>query len=76
MQMLYQKLTPVGVYELKVADLRSRDIFFVALCRANGLLRLQPETMMPQYWYNKWENVVLKQNLLLAKWIYNIKESI
>lgn len=55
-------LTPVGVYELKVADLRSRDIFFVTMCRANGFAaRLQPETMIPQFWNNnKWENVVFE----------------
>ncbi len=52
-------LTPIGVYELKVADTRSRDIFFVAMCRANGFAaRIQPETLVPQYWNNKnWENV-------------------
>ena len=56
-------LTPVGVYELRVADLKSRDIFFVAMCRANGFAaRLQPETSVPQYWKdNNWENVVFEE---------------
>ena len=44
-------LTPSGVYELKIADNRSRDIFFVAVCRAFGQpARLNPETSFPEYW--------------------------
>jgi hypothetical protein len=44
-------LTPIGVYELGVADNKSRDIFFVALCRSLGIpARLNPETLYPEYW--------------------------
>lgn len=43
-------LTPDRVYALRVADTRSRDIFFVAWCRAAGLpARLDPVTHRPQY---------------------------
>jgi hypothetical protein len=42
-------LSPQGVYELKLADDRSMDIFFVAACRASGLpARINPETGIPQ----------------------------
>jgi len=53
-------LTPVGVLELQIADQKSRDIFFVAMCRASGCAaRLQPETLAPQFWTGKeWEDVV------------------
>ena len=50
-------LTPVGVYNLRVADPISRDIFFVAACRTFGIpARLNPETHAPEYnkagiWY-------------------------
>lgn len=62
-------LTPVGVYELKVADAKSRDIFFVAMCRANGFAaRLQPETLIPQYWNNNnWENVFFDSKLIISE---------
>lgn len=43
-------LTPVGVYNLRVADPLSRDIFFVAACRTFGIpARLNPETQIPEY---------------------------
>ncbi|MBV5315179.1 MAG: transglutaminase domain-containing protein [Prolixibacteraceae bacterium] len=43
-------LTPVGVYNLRVADPLSRDIFFVAVCRTFGIpARLNPETQIPEY---------------------------
>lgn len=61
-------LSPGGVYELKVADSRSRDVFFVALCRSLAIpARLNPATGIPQYWSdNDWQNVAfeaLKENL-------------
>jgi len=44
-------LTPVGVYNLKVADNKSRDIFLVALCRSLNIpAGLNPETLEPEYW--------------------------
>jgi transglutaminase-like putative cysteine protease len=52
-------LTPRGVYELKVADPHSRDIFFVAVCRSFGIpARLETATRIPQYFINeKWHDV-------------------
>lgn len=52
-------LTPQGVFRLRVADIRSRNIFFVALCRTFGFpARLHPETRIPQYYFaNQWNNV-------------------
>lgn len=57
-------LTPRGVFDLKVADNRSRDIFFVAICRCFGIpSRLNPETMVPQYWFGgDWNNMVFESN--------------
>lgn len=43
-------LTPIGVYNLRVADPLSRDIFFVAACRTFGIpARLNPGTQIPEY---------------------------
>jgi len=43
-------ITPIGVYNLRVADPLSRDIFFVAACRTFGIpARLNPETQIPEY---------------------------
>ncbi len=43
-------LSPIGVYNLRVADPISRDIFFVAACRTFGIpARLKPETQIPEY---------------------------
>jgi transglutaminase-like putative cysteine protease len=43
-------LTPEGVLDLRTADLKSRDIFFTAVCRAFGIpARLNPQTTVPQY---------------------------
>ena len=52
-------LSPIGVYELKVADPHSRDIFFVAACRSLGVAaRLEPGTRLPQYYFNNaWHDV-------------------
>jgi hypothetical protein len=54
-------LTPVGVYELRVADRHSADICFVAICRSFGIpARLEPATKVPQYLLNEdWHNVWL-----------------
>jgi len=54
-------LTPRGVMELKVCDVRSLNIFFVALCRTLGIpSRINPETHTPQYNDGtKWLNVSL-----------------
>jgi len=52
-------LTPCGVYELRIADSHSRDIFFVALCRSLGIpARIDQSTSIPQYWKgSEWQNV-------------------
>ncbi len=52
-------ITPVGVYNLRVADRKSRDIFFVAACRTFGIpARLEPGTFKPQYISkNSWVDV-------------------
>ena len=43
-------ISPIGVYNLRVADPLSRDIFFVAVCRSFGIpARLNPETQIPEY---------------------------
>ncbi len=43
-------ISPQGVYELKMADRQSRDIFFVALCRSMDILtRIDAVTGRPQY---------------------------
>lgn len=43
-------ISPQGVYELKMSDKRSRDILFVALCRAMSIpSRMDPATSRPQY---------------------------
>ncbi len=62
-------LSPIGVYELRVADSKSRDIFFVSACRANGIAtRLQPETLIPQTWDgNDWKDIVFDLNSLATK---------
>ncbi|GHT77694.1 transglutaminase [Bacteroidia bacterium] len=44
------RISPRGVYELKIADRLSRNIFFVASCRSIGIpARIEPETSKPQY---------------------------
>ncbi len=55
-------LSPRGVYELKVADSHSRDIFFVAVCRSLGqAARINPATSLPQYHDGmQWHNIVFE----------------
>lgn len=52
-------ITPIGVYELRIADKRSRDIFFVALCRSLGIpAKIDQATLLPKvYTANKWSNI-------------------
>lgn len=52
-------LTPAGVYELRIADSHSRDIFFVAVCRSFGIpARLETATRIPQYFLSaEWHDV-------------------
>lgn len=57
------RITPRGVYELGIADARSRNIFFVAICRSFGIpSRIEPATGKPQYFeYGKWIDVAFEQ---------------
>jgi len=52
-------ITPIGVYNSRLADPVSRDIFFVATCRSFGIpARLNPETQVPEYYKDgKWQRV-------------------
>ena len=50
------------VYELRISDDYSRDLFFVATCRSFGIpSRLEPATKTPQYFKEKWINVNFKK---------------
>lgn len=58
-------ITSKGVYELKMADAYSRDLFFVAACRSFGIpSRLEPATKIPQYYNKQWVNVHLEKSTL------------
>jgi transglutaminase-like putative cysteine protease len=52
-------LTPEGVGELKVSDMQSRAIYFVAVCRTLGIpARLEPSNGIPQYFFKSSWNYV------------------
>jgi transglutaminase-like putative cysteine protease len=59
-------LSPESVFEMKVADRYSRDIFFVALCRSFGIpARLETSTRKPQYLKNsKWVDVLFEKKII------------
>ncbi len=52
-------LSPIGVYELRIADIRSRNIFFVALCRSLFIpARIDKATFQPQIFKDgEWINI-------------------
>ncbi len=52
-------LTPRGTFELKLTDSKSRQIFFVTVCRTFGIpSRLEPGSNVPQYFFNgNWNDV-------------------
>jgi hypothetical protein len=54
-------ISPIGVYNLRVADRVSRDIFFVACCRSLGIpARINPLTYITEYYSgNNWSEVNL-----------------
>lgn len=56
-------LSPEGVFELKVTDSHSRDIFFVAVCRSLGqAARINPASSLPQYYDGlQWNNVAFEK---------------
>lgn len=54
------RIPPVVVWRSRLSDAKSRDIFFVALCRTLGFpARIDPVTSVPQYRtaQNKWVDV-------------------
>lgn len=57
------RITPWGVYELGVSDEISRNIFFVALCRAYGIpARIERATSKIQYYENgNWVDVFFEK---------------
>ncbi|MDR2805641.1 MAG: transglutaminase-like domain-containing protein [Dysgonamonadaceae bacterium] len=59
------RISPLGVYELQIADRISRDIFFVALCRnAHIPARIEPSTSHPQYLEKgQWKDVVFEEEI-------------
>jgi len=59
-------LSPESVYEMRVADKYSRDLFFVAMCRSFGIAaRLEPATCKPQYLQsNKWIDVLFEKQII------------
>lgn len=68
-------LTPSGVYDLRVADPHSRDIFFVAVCRSFGIpARLETATRIPQYFFReKWQDVYFTHPLSKPPSSYYLK---
>ena len=56
-------ISPIGVYNLRVADRISRDVFFVACCRSLGIpARINPVTHVTEYYYgNSWYEANLDQ---------------
>ncbi len=57
------RITPWGVYELKVTDKISRDIFFVAVCRSVGVAaRIEKATAKVQFYENnEWIDVYFEK---------------
>lgn len=60
-------ITPIGVFQLKIADEKSRNILFVAMCRSFGIeARLDPEYEQPQVFeahyssQNKWRTILFE----------------
>lgn len=58
--------TPVGVYELRKTDSRSRNVFLVALARSFGIpARLSKTYLQPQFYFDQeWRDVNLNDALL------------
>lgn len=56
-------ITPIGVYNLRIADMASRNIFFVALCRASNIAaRIDAATSTPQVYENgAWKNIAFEE---------------
>ncbi|MDR2058134.1 MAG: transglutaminase-like domain-containing protein [Dysgonamonadaceae bacterium] len=78
-------ITPQGVFELKIADRLSRNIFFAASCRSLGIpARIENSTGKTQYFENgQWTDVVfepdesLTTNLPKAKLtVHNVPDNL
>jgi hypothetical protein len=55
---LFIPVMPAGVWKARMADARSRDIFFIASARSMGIpARLEPVTGKVQYYNNQWTDV-------------------
>jgi hypothetical protein len=56
-------ITPRGVFELKISDRRSRNVFFVAVCRSLSIpAHVDSATGKPQYYENgQWIDVVFDE---------------
>ena len=56
------RLSPEAVLRLKICDVISRNVFFVACCRTFGIpARIETSTKQPQYWKeNTWIDVNFK----------------
>ena len=56
-------LSPQGIHQLGYADEKSRDIFFVAVCRTLGIAsRLEPASRVPQFYTDgEWQTVIFEQ---------------
>lgn len=62
-------ITPRGVYELRIADSRSRNIFFVAVCRSLNLpARIETATGKPQYYQDgQWIDALLSDTVVATE---------
>jgi hypothetical protein len=47
-------MLPTGVHKLKLTNVESRDVYFIALCRAFGIPARHHLWKIPQYYTNKW----------------------
>lgn len=59
-------ISPEGVFLMRLADKKSRDLFFVAACRTFGIpARLNPETQFPEYLnHGRWLRAVFSAHTI------------
>lgn len=61
------QMTPAGVLRVRAADSRSRDIFFVALCRTYDIAaRIDQVTGKTQYYLDGWKDVDFDKQTVAA----------
>jgi hypothetical protein len=53
------QINPASVFKYRIADNNSRDILFIALCRANGIpAKIEEGTLLPKYFKDgKWNSI-------------------